>query len=78
MNCPYCESEMIKGALIGDRRMKVRWQNDGEKINLLDKLDKALTEKGCIDAHYSLTKFQINAYLCDKCEKIIINSKPKK
>ena len=74
MNCPYCENEMTKGALIGDGRMKVRWQNDGEKLNVSDKV---FTEKGCIDARYSLAQFQITGHCCDKCEKIIINTKPK-
>lgn len=77
MDCPYCSSEMAKGRLIGDGRAKVRWQDNDEKFGFID---RSFTNKGCIEAYYSFSRseFQISGYFCEKCEKIIINAKPKK
>ena len=75
MKCPYCGNEMMNGALIGDGRTKVRWHNEGEKICNLEKIT---SEKGMIEAKYTLTTVTIKGYYCDKCEKIIIDSKVKK
>jgi len=72
MKCPYCGEEMRNGMLIGDGRAKVRWQSSDNKIDMFDKM---VTEKGCIDAKYSLTKFEIMSDYCDKCSKIIIETK---
>ena len=71
MECPYCKEEMINGELVGDGRMRVRFHKEGEKINLTD---KAFSEKGCINAKYSLTQFKISACYCDKCKKLIIDT----
>ena len=75
MKCPYCENEMMNGSLIGDGRTKVRWHNEGEKIVTFEKIT---SEKGMIEAKYKLTTFTIKGYYCDKCEKIIIDTKVKK
>jgi hypothetical protein len=72
MKCPYCEKEMKNGILFGDGRAKVRWQPKEEKIGLLDKM---VTEKGCVDAQYTLARFEIICDYCDSCNKIIIDTK---
>ena len=74
MKCPYCENEMVNGALKGDGRTKVRWHNDGKKIGNWEKITSG---KGMIEAKYTITTFAIKGYYCDKCEKIIIDSKVK-
>ncbi len=71
MQYPYCKSEMSSGDIIGDGRTKVRWQAKGEKLSLLD---KAITEKGCIKAGYSLTQFKLSGEYCKSCNKIIIDT----
>ncbi|MCL2518028.1 MAG: PF20097 family protein [Oscillospiraceae bacterium] len=65
---------MKKGMITGDRRGKVRWENDGEKLNPIEKI---FTEKGCIEAYYGFDKFYIAGYYCDNCKKIIIDAKLK-
>lgn len=75
MNCPFCNKEMIKGVMTGDGRRKVRWHAEGEKISLTE---SAFTEKGLIDANYTLTKFNIDSFYCENCRKMIFETDVKK
>lgn len=74
MNCPFCNKEMIKGVITGDGRAKVRWYADGE----IDPIESTFTEKGCIDANYTLTKFSMDGFYCKECKKMIFNTDIKK
>ena len=69
MNCPFCEKEMTKGTLSGDGRTKVRWDADGEKIGLFDKMFI-----GLVDAEYTFTKFRIKSFYCENCKKMIFDT----
>ena len=71
MICPFCTEEMKKGVIIGDGRQKVRWVSEDDNIGLLE---KAFTEKGLIDARYSLSQFKIESYFCEHCKKIVIDT----
>jgi len=71
MQCPYCNNEMKKGVISGDGRTKVRWCVEDEKIKFFDKL----TNKGIIEAKYTLSHFQIESYYCNNCEKMIFDTK---
>lgn len=71
MNCPFCNKEMIKGVISGDGRARVRWHADGEKTGLIE---STFTEKGFIDANYTLTKFSIDSFYCKGCKKMIFDT----
>ncbi len=71
MECPYCKQEMKRGFLKGDGRSKVRWQEEGKKNSLADKLAGAgLPEV----AKYSLGAFQLPGEYCKRCKKLIIDT----
>ncbi|MBR6536624.1 MAG: hypothetical protein IKT67_05440 [Lachnospiraceae bacterium] len=71
MECPYCKQEMKKGCLKGDGRQKVRWQEEGKKNSLGDKLAGA----GLPEAvKYSLGAFQLPGEFCKSCKKLIIDT----
>ena len=75
MICPFCNEEMKKGLITGDGRQKVRWVSDDESIGVLE---KAFTEKGTIDAKYTMTTFSIDSYFCKHCKKMIFDTDVKK
>lgn len=61
MKCPYCDSEMEKGMMRQDR-YALKWISDDpifkrKKIKLTNWLNKTY----------------VDAYLCSKCNKIIID-----
>lgn len=74
MKCPFCSKEMIKGVITGDGRTKVRWHAEGEEIGLIE---AAFTEKGVINAKYSLAQFRIDSFCCDSCNKMIFETNVK-
>lgn len=59
MQCPYCNSEMEKG-IINQDRYPLKWKLEGpnaKKIKLTSFLEKTYVE----------------AYLCNNCNKLIID-----
>lgn len=74
MICPFCGEDMKKGTLSGDGRSKVRWFTDSEKARLGD----IITGKGTVTAKYTLTKFEIESYYCQKCKKMIFDTEVSK
>lgn len=70
MKCPYCNAEMHHCTITGDGRSKVRWEQEGEKAALLDRL----TGKGELDARYTLASFSIPADYCPACRKMIFST----
>lgn len=72
MKCPYCNDEMQFGNLMGDGRSRVRFQPEGTKLTFGD----MLAGTGLIEA--AKTKFvtcYIPTHYCDRCGKLIIDSK---
>ena len=69
--CPYCQKEMQEGMIIGDGRNKVRWEAANKKMGIIEKM---ITDKGCLEANYTLAHFQIEANYCAACGKIIIDN----
>ena len=43
-----------------------------------DPIESTFTEKGCIDANYTLTKFSMDGFYCKECKKMIFNTDIKK
>lgn len=71
MNCPYCDREMTIGNLIGDGRSGVHFQPQGVKFTLGD----ILSGVGKVEAaQFKWFKFQIPAYHCSRCRKMIIDT----
>lgn len=71
MECPYCKKEMKQGYLKGDGRSKVRWQEEGKRISLGDKMaGSGLPEA----AKYSLGTFQLPGWYCKSCKKLLIDT----
>lgn len=75
MKCPFCGKEMANGVIFGDPRMKVRWRNQDEK---LDMVDVVFVDKGHLPAKYTLTKFEMPGDYCTECGKIILDVKEEK
>jgi len=71
MTCPFCDSEMINGKLLGDR-IKLRWIPDGERVPLtiLGKSSNTI-----IPTHSNPFggRPYVVAPLCEKCKKLIID-----
>ncbi|MBQ5311948.1 MAG: hypothetical protein ILP19_07920 [Oscillospiraceae bacterium] len=72
MKCPYCDSEMQKGMITGDGRSAVKWQADGDKPNVLDRIFGS----GDLTAAKisALSGFKIDADYCAKCHKMIFDT----
>lgn len=71
MECPYCKKEMKKGYLKGDGRSKVRWNEEGKRVSLGDKMaGSGLPEA----AKYSMGTFQLPGQYCKSCKKLIIDT----
>jgi len=70
MICPYCETEMKKGMLMGDARGRVHWQvSDARGM-----LDRATSSKKYLkNIKYSLLSFKISCDYCSACKKIIMD-----
>lgn len=70
MKCPYCEKEMIPGAIYGDR-YRMKWMPKDKKLILgiwaHDSIP--LGETGF------LSRPQIKASYCESCKKMIIDVK---
>lgn len=71
MECPYCKQEMKRGYLKGDGRQKVRWQEEGKRISLGDKM----AGNGLPEAtKYSMGTFQLPGWYCKSCKKLLIDT----
>ncbi|SET43114.1 hypothetical protein SAMN05660297_02399 [Natronincola peptidivorans] len=71
MHCPYCNEEMRIGVIHGDR-YAIKWvPKDKDRGGLLQWFSK-----GIILAGFSESVEDV--FYCDKCEKIIIDTKGKK
>ncbi len=68
MECPYCKQEMKRGYLYGDGRRSVRWQEEGKKLMITDKLAGI----GVV-AKATWGTFKIPGEYCKKCRKLIID-----
>ncbi|MCR4597440.1 MAG: PF20097 family protein [Acetatifactor sp.] len=71
MKCPFCDKEMTKGFISGDGRSGVFWNNETEKISLMDKL---VGVGKVTAAKHSLTQFKIDANYCPSCKKMIFDT----
>ncbi len=75
MKCPYCNDEMKKGTITGDGRAKVKWVPEGDKIGAGD----LFTEKGVLSAPtYSMSKFKMSSFYCERCKKMMFDTEVKK
>ena len=68
MVCPFCNNEMIKGKLLGDRS-KLKWvpDDDNQTFGVWVKNAKVLANRtgGIFDRH------RVDAYVCENCKKLI-------
>ena len=68
MNCPYCDKEMQKGVIVANAKWSVVWKAEDEHGIVNDegkvKLSKAPWLGPC----------EIEAFYCDDCKKMIIDT----
>lgn len=67
MICPYCNAEMIKGNILGDR-YSLKWMQDNEKLIFGAWAHNAITlgnKRGIIG------RPRVEAFICHKCKKLI-------
>lgn len=70
MVCPYCNNEMEQGLLQGMRR--VAWVKSQHKVSLHPKQGEILLENN------TFNDFMLQAQICKKCKKIVIDYSDKK
>lgn len=68
MLCPYCNNEMAKGKIYGDR-YRPKWTPDGDKTFLADWANCTLAFKN--QAGGGFRRYRAEAYVCRKCRKLI-------
>ncbi|EPY2305325.1 PF20097 family protein [Clostridium sporogenes] len=75
MNCPYCNNEMVKGAIEGSGIAPLRWVEDTEKRGFLHSMEIVLDQENIIAKGHNnrLKKTTIKGYKCKVCNKIIID-----
>lgn len=71
MKCPYCDQEMRPGVLNGDGRSAVRWKEGSKKTPFWDRLAGIGKVKG---VKYKLVSFNMDAWYCKGCRKIIMDA----
>lgn len=69
MECPYCKQEMKRGYLYGDGRRSVRWQEEGKKLMITDKMAGI----GLV-AKATWGTFKIPGEYCKNCKKLMIET----
>lgn len=69
MKCPYCNEEMIKGAILGDR-YKLKWMPEDKKLLL------GIFATGGIELGTSslIGRPRVETHMCSKCNKFIIDA----
>ena len=75
MVCPYCNKEMQKGVISGDGRAPVSFNAGDKKVNMFEQLAGV----GVIEAvkyvpKYVPLSFQIEAFYCKPCRKMIFDT----
>ncbi|MCM1579534.1 MAG: PF20097 family protein [Ruminococcus sp.] len=71
MTCPFCGGDMRKGVISGDGRSGVYFKEGEKKAAFTDKLG----DKGKLTAvKYSLAVFEIEAFFCGKCRKMVFDT----
>lgn len=74
MTCPYCNKEMQKGTVSGNRA-RLQWLPEKKSSDVLEKLDRAMGVTGQIEAaRYNFAGFQIEAHYCEDCQKLIVDT----
>ena len=69
MLCPFCNCEMTKGKIIGDR-YALKWSPDDKKLFMgIWATDSIILENNIV----GIGRRYLEAYACDKCEKLIAN-----
>lgn len=76
MNCPWCEKEMQAGDILCDGRSGVRFQPEGKKLTFMD----SLSGIGVVTAAhtYGWVRAKLPAHYCDRCGKMVIETKVSK
>ena len=67
MLCPFCNSEMIKGKLLGDR-YQLKWMPDNEDLVLGIWAKKAIVLPNQTSG---FGRPYVKAYICKNCRKLI-------
>lgn len=67
-NCPYCNQEMKKGYIQCSNR--IAWTPNLSKISVEPSLNK---ESIILSKQNRLSINHIDAYICEKCKKVIID-----
>jgi hypothetical protein len=73
MLCPYCGNDMLAGKIRGDGRRKVRFLEGNHRK---DFSDEGLIERNILrirKSGFPNFNFEIDAFVCHNCEKIIID-----
>lgn len=67
MFCPFCKSDMKLGIIHGDR-YPIKWTPiEKDKGSLLSIISKGIKVTGALDTNHK------KCYLCENCDKIIID-----
>ena len=70
MKCPYCNGEMIRGFIYGDR-VKLKWLPEDKKLLLglwaIDSIE--------LGQYEGIGRPRAEAYMCNECNKFIIDMK---
>lgn len=69
MQCPYCNGEMVKGYIYGDR-YRLKWLPEDKKLLL------GIWASGGIQLGTTgmLGRPKVEAYMCESCKKMIIDT----
>ncbi|MBR4501187.1 MAG: hypothetical protein IKP22_04785 [Clostridia bacterium] len=71
MQCPFCGQEMQQGILSGDGRSNVCFKAGDKKTGWFD----SMMGTGKLTAvKHTLVSFSIEAFFCDRCKKMIIET----
>lgn len=70
MKCPYCNAEMIKGTIYGDR-YKLKWLPDTKKLSM------GIWATGGIELGKGggfAGRPKVETFMCEACHKFIIDA----
>ncbi|MBQ6042046.1 MAG: hypothetical protein IJL32_14895 [Oscillospiraceae bacterium] len=71
MKCPFCGKEMQQGVLSGHDRSQITWKAGEQSASLFDRM---MGNGKLTAAKYGLASFSIEAYYCDDCKKMILDT----
>lgn len=69
MQCPYCQNEMVKGNIIGDR-YQLKWMPEDKKLLL------GIWANGSIPLGKGggfIGRPKVVSHLCENCKKLIVD-----